>query len=296
MFESFKVRKDQSEDLIYDTPDLPIRVRQGRLSLFDQYAAQCHWHNDFEFLWTVDGPLSYFVNGKTVRLEKGMGIFVNSGRLHYGFSEEHSDCVFRFVVADPALLMGNTRISSRLLLPLIKGEDYRLLYPEKQADGVILNTLQKIFYLSQQRGPGYELDILGQFSLLTAELCRLQDMDRQILNSKEQDIVKDMVAYIQEHLEEKITLASIAQAGAVCQSRCSSLFRTYLNQSPIQYLQRARVSKGIRLLADDEKSITDIALACGFNSASYFIETFRQATGMTPLAFRKKKRLDNKKI
>lgn len=296
MFESFKVRKDQSEDLIYDTPDLPIRVRQGRLSLFDQYAAQCHWHNDFEFLWTVDGPLSYFVNGKTVRLEKGMGIFVNSGRLHYGFSAEHTDCVFRFVVADPSILMGNTRISSLLLLPLIKGDDYRLLDPERQADGLILNALQKIFSLSQQRGSGYELDILGQFAQLTAELCRLQDMDRQILNSKEQDIVKDMVAYIQEHLEEKITLASIAQAGAVCQSRCSSLFRTYLNQSPIQYLQRARVSKGIRLLADDEKSITDIALACGFNSASYFIETFRQATDMTPLAFRKKKRLDNKDI
>lgn len=233
------VKADLSEKLNYNALWFPFRILESWLSDFDRFAAECHWHRDFEFLWTEEGSICYFVNGQHVRLNPGEGIFVNSGRLHYGYSPERAECRCRFVVADPSVLMQNAHVAARIL-SMEKGQDYLVLHPQ----GILLSE-------------------------------------------RDQQTVKEMVAFIHSHMGEKISLEEIASSGAVCQSKCCQLFRTYIGQSPGKYLQRVRIARSVELLKREEKSITDIALECGFGSSSYYVATFRQVTGTTPLAFRK---------
>lgn len=56
---------------------------------------------------------------------------------------------------------------------------------------------------------------------------------------------------------------------------------TYINQSRLAHAQV--------LLQDPEKSIGDIVLMCGFESASYFTKLFKEKFGMTPSQYRKEK-------
>lgn len=280
------VKADLSEQLNYNTPGFPFRILESWLSDFDRFAAECHWHRDFEFLWTEEGAICYFVNGRHVRLNPGEGIFVNSDRLHYGYSPERSECRYRFVVADPSVLMQNAHVAAKILA-MEKGQDYLVLHPHVEKEAGILSALKEMYHIEILHEEGYELALLGTFSRLLGSLAALLHPPGVQLSERDQQTVKEMVAFIHSHMGEKISLEEIASSGAVCQSKCCQLFRTYIGQSPGKYLQRVRIARSVELLKREEKSITDIALECGFGSSSYFVASFRQVTGTTPLAFRK---------
>ncbi len=283
---SLDLNPDLSETLEYNQPGFPFRIMESQLSFFDRFAAECHWHRDFEFLWAEEGSICYFVNGQNVRIRQGEGIFVNSGRLHYGYSPEQAECRFRFVVADPSVLMENAYITAKLLT-LERGEDYLLLHPDRLEEREILHRLQQMYNIEILHSEGYEFALLGEFALLLGQLGKLLHPDQQMISERDQRTVKEMVGFINTHIAEKITLEDIASSGAVCQSKCCQLFRTYVGRSPAQYLQRVRIARSMELLKKEEKSITEIALECGFGSSSYYVAVFRQITGTTPRAFRK---------
>lgn len=100
------VLSDLSERLEYNLTGFPVYVKKDELSRYG-YEALCHWHPDLEFVYIVDGTMDYFVNGEKVRIRQGQGLFVNSRRLHYGFSEQKEDCTFIALVIHPALFTGS---------------------------------------------------------------------------------------------------------------------------------------------------------------------------------------------
>src|SRR4051794_27210047 len=115
MSSALEVFSDLSERLNYNLPDFPLYVRKGMLRHFDRYAAACHWHPDLEFILVLDGSMEYFVNGKILHLASGDGVFVNSKRMHYGFSADNTDCTFIVVVVHPALLGEDTGAGKRYI-------------------------------------------------------------------------------------------------------------------------------------------------------------------------------------
>ena len=106
-------------------------------------------------------------------------------------------------------------------------------------------------------------------------------------SSNQLSAVREMVGYIQKHYQEKISLDAIAASGGVCKSKCSSLFRDYLNQTPMNYLIKYRLEKSIELMASTDLNITQISYEVGFSGASYFSETFRKHFGCSPVRYRK---------
>jgi AraC-like DNA-binding protein len=67
-----------------------------------------------------------------------------------------------------------------------------------------------------------------------------------------------------------------------------------LGVTPHQYLLRSRLRHAARLLADDDRPVTQIALDVGFADLSNFVRTFHRAAGVPPRAFRRAARGDRK--
>lgn len=65
------------------------------------------------------------------------------------------------------------------------------------------------------------------------------------------------------------------------------IFTKVVGATPHQYLVRARLRRAARLLAEQERAITDVAYDSGFGDLSNFVRTFRRAAGVSPRAFRK---------
>ncbi|MEM6452314.1 MAG: AraC family transcriptional regulator [Cyanobacteria bacterium P01_D01_bin.105] len=98
--------------------------------------------------------------------------------------------------------------------------------------------------------------------------------------------LRQVLDYIDTHLDQEIKLADLAQLLDISQFHFSRLFKQSLGVSPYQYLLQQRVERAKQLLKSTDRLITDIALACGFNSHSHLSKQFKQLTGTTPKAYR----------
>ena len=96
----------------------------------------------------------------------------------------------------------------------------------------------------------------------------------------------EVAMWIDAHAEQDIALAEAAAQAQLSSFHFLRVFRSVLGVTPHQYLVRARLRRAARLLADDARSITDIALDVGFADLSNFVRTFHRAAGVSPRRFR----------
>ena len=123
--------------------------------------------------------------------------------------------------------------------------------------------------------------------ILLCENIAIESHDKLQQNT-DLSILKNMVGFIQQNYSKKVSLSDIAFSGAVGQSKCCKLFMKYFNLTPNIYLTQYRLNKSVELLKDKDKSITEIAEVIGFGGSSYYAETFRKWSGMSPTEYRKK--------
>jgi AraC-like DNA-binding protein len=101
--------------------------------------------------------------------------------------------------------------------------------------------------------------------------------------------------WIDAHSHRRVELEDAAGEAGLSPFHFLRLFSSVLGVSPHQYLVRTRLRHAARLLADDPRSITDVAYDVGFGDLSNFVRTFHRAAGVSPLRFRQASR-GNRKI
>lgn len=285
-----EVFSDLSEELNYNLPNFPLYVRKGSLNQFDKYAAACHWHPDLEFILVLDGEMEYFVNGETINIVQGNGLFVNSRRLHYGFSSKKVNCTFIVIAIHPALFGENTYLGKTYFGEKFGSntEDYILItYQSDWGKGILLSLDQT--YKEMNSTSFNPLRILS----MAAELCatisdHIQEIPGQVNDNHSWVTIRNMTGFIHHHYDSKITLYEIASAGSICRSKCCELFDKYIGKTPNSYLVHYRIQKSCEMLTETNRSISEIAVSCGFQSGSYFSYVFRNEIGLTPMNYRKK--------
>lgn len=97
----------------------------------------------------------------------------------------------------------------------------------------------------------------------------------------------DLCAYIDEHLDQPLSVGTLAAQIPLSPSHFSKIFRQYMGVSPYNYIRSRRITRAKELLLRSEMSVCDIAASAGFSSESNFFKTFRASTGSSPLHFRK---------
>src|SRR5262245_45793906 len=100
--------------------------------------------------------------------------------------------------------------------------------------------------------------------------------------------------WIDAHADRPINLDRAARIAGLSPFHFLRLFARVLGVTPHQYLLRARLRRAAKLLADDDRSITDVAFDVGFGDLSNFVRTFHRAAGVSPRRFRAAARGDRK--
>lgn len=94
-----------------------------------------------------------------------------------------------------------------------------------------------------------------------------------------------VTAYIEEHLDAQIPLATLAGLARLSPYYFCRAFKQSLGVPPHRYHTRRRIERAKALLAKPSPSVTEIGLAVGFSETSSFTAAFRKVTGMTPTAY-----------
>jgi AraC family transcriptional regulator len=95
---------------------------------------------------------------------------------------------------------------------------------------------------------------------------------------------------IEVRFADELDLATLAREVGLSPFHFLRLFSRVTGVTPHQYLVRTRLAAAARLLAENDRSITDVAADVGFGDLSSFVRTFGAASGASPRVFRKASR------
>jgi len=98
--------------------------------------------------------------------------------------------------------------------------------------------------------------------------------------------LKRVTSYIEQNIDQPLSLACLARAAGLSRMHFASLFRKATGLRPHDYVVRRRVERAQRLLAGSSAPIVEIALTVGFQSQSHFTTVFKRALGITPHRWR----------
>uniref|UniRef100_UPI000BBC801A helix-turn-helix domain-containing protein n=1 Tax=Calothrix sp. NIES-2100 TaxID=1954172 RepID=UPI000BBC801A len=98
--------------------------------------------------------------------------------------------------------------------------------------------------------------------------------------------LQQAISYIQDHLEQDLTLAEIAEVVSMSMYHFARLFKQSTGFAPHQYVINCRIEKAKKLLTRSEKTIEEICQQVGFQTQSHFTNVFRKLIGTTPKAYR----------
>lgn len=101
-------------------------------------------------------------------------------------------------------------------------------------------------------------------------------------------VEREMAQFIHDHFDQELTLDQIAASAALSPGACCRLFKRHMGCSPFTYVQNLRLQRAARLLETTDEPITQVAARCGYGSPSYFTKSFREKTGLSPSAYRKR--------
>ena len=106
----------------------------------------------------------------------------------------------------------------------------------------------------------------------------------------------DTALWLEAHSHEEVDLESAARETGLSPFHFLRLFAHVLGVTPHQYVVRSRLRHAARLLADEDRSVTDVAYDVGFGDLSNFVRTFHRAAGVSPGAFRRAARGDRRML
>jgi len=160
-----------------------------------------------------------------------------------------------------------------------------------------------------------ELMILGELAQATAEgrcdfgldeigmlftsrfLEVVSGQDRAPVKTRPQDRRRavETALWIDAHAQQPVNLESTAREAGLSPFHFLRMFSSVLGVTPHQYLVRSRLRRAARLLAGDDRPISEVAFDAGFADLSNFVRTFHRAAGVSPRGFRHAAR-GNRKI
>ena len=123
-------------------------------------------------------------------------------------------------------------------------------------------------------------------SALLSELLQIQSALSHVRDYGEKSIV-NVISYIETHYAEKLSIDKLAKIAYMSKSYFSHSFKEIIGETPVEYINRLRISAAVKLVSMDNFSTHELAERLGFSSNSYFCYTFKKITGMSPRQFGK---------
>lgn len=105
--------------------------------------------------------------------------------------------------------------------------------------------------------------------------------------SEETNTFSDIITYIHTNYCEKIRLEDLQGLAYCSKSYIIQMFRRNTGKTPIEYINSYRLYMSTELLRNNNYTILDISMKCGFENVGYFIKLFKKEFGITPLKYRK---------
>ena len=189
--------------------------------------------------------------------------------------------------AQPILdtLVTETRIDlTQLANRFCEHSDFGMMMEETESVRQIFSSLYKV--PDQIKGHYFKLKVIEIFLLLSI-ISTTNHEKRSSYRKQQVDIVKAVNEYISTQFMKRITIDSLSDQFDIPTSTLKRCFKGVYGTTIHHYLKECRINAAKHLLQESDQSILEIANAVGYENGSKFTSAFKEATDVTPSAYRK---------
>ncbi|AGU49619.1 transcriptional regulator, AraC family [Variovorax paradoxus B4] len=262
----------------------PIRVSSYRCDAGPGARPFTEMHSDYSVSYVRKGSFGYRARGNAYELVAG-SVLVGCPGDEYVCTHDHHMCgdeclAFHLSPGFVDLIGGDRRIWRTGGLPPL---------PE-------LMVLGELAQVAAEGQSDAGLDELGMwFASRFVEVVegRSKPMPQSAV-ARDRRRAVDAAMWIDANSHDDIGLEGAASEAGLSSFHFLRLFSQVLGVTPHQYLVRSRLRHAARLLADDDRPVTDVAFDVGFADLSNFVRTFHRAAGVSPRGFRQAAKGDRK--
>lgn len=133
-----------------------------------------------------------------------------------------------------------------------------------------------------------DMTSLSRLEQMSNEICHKYCLlVKNYANPDYSRLTKEIITYIQLHLEEDLTLNCLAEQFHKNSSVLSNTFSKETGQTLTGFVNQTRIQEAIRLFNTTDMSVSQVATAVGYQDFSYFSKVFSRHVGISPREYRK---------
>ena len=250
-------------------------------------------HNFWEMVYVDKGEIITLTDGKSSTLSEGQAIFHKPGELHAHTSNgevANNMLVISFSCQSECMEFFENKTftldkTSRTLLSLFLKESENAL-GEISSDFYDKTPLD----FSDCKFGSAQL-LKYHFTEFLIKLLRCgASMSFNTANTRQttQDTLAEMiVSYMKNNVYTPITLNDICDNFFLRKSQLSIIFKEYTGKSPMRYYSDLKIDEAKKLLREDVLSVSEISEKLNYSGIHNFSRAFKEATGFSPLGYKK---------
>lgn len=269
--------------------EFPFQISEVVLNSGNSDPDVFHWHSYFEITYVKKGRGNYFVDGREYSMGEDDIIIFNNVEPH-GWKLLDEDMVLLVMIFSPEFVAEKLSVFDwEYLKPFVeRGSNFKnRIGREEPVSHEIRKGIREVYREWEEKKEGYPLMIKANvLRILTMLIRAYQDESKsaEMLKEKKNAMkrLEQAFDYINNRYCEKITLEEVAASAYMSSNYFSSYFRKVTGVGFSEYVTRLRINRARELLRDTDRSVTDIALECGFNNLSNFYRLYKKHVGKPP--------------
>ncbi|HEX7058095.1 MAG TPA: AraC family transcriptional regulator [Bacilli bacterium] len=252
-------------------------------------------HDFWEFLYVDKGEVEVRADERVLELKQGMMIFHKPLEFHTVYVDQaHKppnliviafECVSPFMnhLENKVLALGDRE---RNLLSEILQEGFQAFIPPFDNPAVHRLSRNPNAPFAGEQIVKSSLEML-LINLIRQQIANSAGQEPRKLSSMQQEkteqrIVRQITAYMRNHLAEPLSLDDLCREVHLGKSRLKEIFKAQIGTSAFDYFKRLKIAEAKTLIREEQYNFTEIAAKLGYGSIHYFSKDFKKATGMPP--------------
>ncbi len=249
-----------------------------------------HTHGSHEYFYCCAGEARQGTDAASFPCRPGELFLFPSGQLHGAYAVGVAPCQGLVLnVSDDWLTEAACEREARLAFEFLNRQailgENRLELSPPGAQAVEARLRQMIGEIADRR-PGRQAalkNLIGELLLvLIRDEIQGQRLALALAPAERPSRFAEVFALVETGYSEALTVDEAARLAHLSRSRFHAEFRRETGVTFVTYVNRVRARQAVRLLADTDLPILQVALACGFPSLGHFYAIFKRETGVSP--------------